>query len=61
MKIVGKIYNDNGIKLCEFTALSKKLPDELVFHNRISFEKNYLHEFDIVKIAQIYKVICEVI
>ena len=63
MKFVGKIYSNTGVKLCEFTCKSRDVVhrDEIVIDNKISFEDSYIHEFDIVKIAQIFKTMCEMI
>lgn len=63
MKFIGKIYDDRGNKICEFTAKSRDMvyKNEIVIDNRITFENYQIHEFDIVKIAQLFKAICEMI
>lgn len=63
MKFIGKIYNNAGNKICEFTCKSRDVVyrDEIVPENKITFENYQLHEFDIVKIAQLFKAICEMI
>lgn len=60
------IYNDRGKKICEFTSVTKDAwancrKDLLVPQNKIKFEEYSLQEFDIMKIAQLYKTICEMI
>ena len=63
MKFIGKIYSNNGVKLCEFTCKSRDVVnrDEIVIDNKISFENSNIQEFDILKIAQIFKAMCEMI
>ena len=66
MKIEGIIYNDHGDKVCDFTSVSKDAwancrREVLVPKNKIKFTDCSLHEFDVAKIAQIYKTLCEMI
>lgn len=62
MKIEGVIYTDDGNKICNFTSSTRDNWKGCVnLENNIKFENDYLQELEIIKIAQLYKSICEMI